>query len=106
MYTYGDSNWKDKLTGYNGTSLSYDAQGNLTGDGTRSYTWICGRQLWNVVNDISSSDTFRREIDPLLKIRDAYPKLLIARIYQPAWQYEGIRIIDAAEWLAGAVPQN
>ena len=26
-YTYGDSNWKDKLTKYNGTSLSYDAQG-------------------------------------------------------------------------------
>ena len=59
-----------------------------------------------VANDISSPDTFRREIAPLLKIRDAYPKLLIARIWQPAWQHEGVRIIDAAEWLAGNVPQN
>ena len=39
-------------------------------------------------------------IDPLLRIRDAYPKLLIARIYQPAWQHDGIRVINAAEWMA------
>ena len=65
-----------------------------------------GEKLYiQVANDISSPDTFHREVDPLLKIRDAYPKLLIARIYQPAWQHEGIQIIDAAEWLA-AVPQN
>ena len=24
-YTYGDSNWKDKLTAYNGTAITYDA---------------------------------------------------------------------------------
>ena len=24
-YTYGDSNWKDKLTVYNGTAITYDA---------------------------------------------------------------------------------
>ncbi len=66
-----------------------------------------GEKLYiQAANDISSHDTFRRETDPLLKIRDAYPKLLIARIYQPAWQHEGIRIIDAAEWLADAVPQS
>lgn len=52
-----------------------------------------------VANDISEQTTFNREIDPLLKIRDAYPKLLIARTYQPEYQYEGIAIIDAAEWL-------
>ena len=27
-YTYGDSNWKDKLTAYGGTQLTYDAIGN------------------------------------------------------------------------------
>ncbi len=41
-----------------------------------------------------------------MRIRDAYTKLLIARIWQPAWQHEGIRIIDAAEWLSDAVPQK
>ena len=66
-----------------------------------------GEKLYiQVANDISSPDTFQRETGPLLKIRDAYPKLLIARIYQPAWQYEGIQIVDAAEWLAKAIPQS
>jgi hypothetical protein len=32
--------------------------------------------------------------------------MLIARIYHPAWQHEGIQIIDAAEWLSDAIPQN
>ena len=44
-YTYGDSSWKDLLTKYNGTTLSYDDGGNLTGDGTWTYTWQHGRQL-------------------------------------------------------------
>ena len=44
-YTYGDSNWKDKLTAYNGTAISYDAIGNPLTDGTWTYTWQRGRQL-------------------------------------------------------------
>ncbi len=52
-----------------------------------------------VANDISDKSTFNREITPLLQTRDAYPKLLIARTYQPHYQHEGIKIIDAAEWL-------
>lgn len=52
-----------------------------------------------VSNSIADPDTFRREITPLLQIRDAYPKMIITRIYQPAYQYEGVQIIDAADWL-------
>ena len=37
-YTYGDSNWKDKLTAYNGVAINYDAIGNPTNDGTWAYT--------------------------------------------------------------------
>ena len=44
-YTYGASAWKDKLTSYNGSAISYDAIGNPTGDGTWTYTWEKGRQL-------------------------------------------------------------
>ena len=55
-----------------------------------------------VANDISFPETFERETSPLLKIKDAYPKLLIARTWQEAYQYEGIRIIDAADWLKAA----
>ena len=32
-YTYGDSNWKDKLTNYNGHAITYDAIGDPTNDG-------------------------------------------------------------------------
>ena len=48
-----------------------------------------------VAYDISDPKTFAREVDPLLRIKDAYPKMIIARTYQPAWQYEGIQIVDA-----------
>ncbi len=44
-YSYGNTVWKDLLTGYDGATLSYDAIGNLTDDGTWSYTWEHGRQL-------------------------------------------------------------
>lgn len=44
-YTYGDSNWKDKLTAYNGCTFSYDAIGNPTSDGIWSYEWEVGRRL-------------------------------------------------------------
>ena len=53
-----------------------------------------------VSDDITNQDTFDREVDPLLKIRNAYPKLLIARTHHPEYQFEGIRIIDLAQWLA------
>ena len=44
-YVYGDSNWKDKLTSYNGATITYDAIGNPLTDGTWTYTWGAGRQL-------------------------------------------------------------
>ncbi|MBQ7504945.1 MAG: ATP-binding protein [Ruminococcus sp.] len=60
-----------------------------------------GKKLYiQVANDISEQSTFDREVAPLLQIRDAYPKILIARTYQPSYQHEGIEIIDASEWLS------
>ena len=52
-----------------------------------------------VAYDISEQKTFDREVSPLLDIKDAFPKMLIARTYQPEYKHEGIRIIDVAEWL-------
>ncbi len=45
-YVYDDANgWEDLLTSYSGQALSYDGIGNLTNDGSWTYTWEHGRQL-------------------------------------------------------------
>lgn len=52
-----------------------------------------------VSDNISDEKTFEREVTPLLQIKDAYPKMVIARTQHDEYQYEGIRIIDISDWL-------
>lgn len=49
---------------------------------------------------LDNEDTMKRELDPLLNIRDGYPKMIIARTHQEEYSVEGIKIIDIAEWLS------
>ena len=44
-YTYGDTTWKDLLTGFDGKTIEYDAQGNPTSYLGHTLTWEKGRQL-------------------------------------------------------------
>ena len=52
-----------------------------------------------VSDNISDEKTFEREVTPLLQIKDAYPKMVIARTKHDEYQYEGIRIVDISDWL-------
>ena len=52
-----------------------------------------------VSDNIFDSKTLGRELEPLRAIKDAYPKLLLARTRNPQYDIEGIQVIDIAEWL-------
>ena len=52
-----------------------------------------------VSDNISGQETFERGCSSLLQIRDAYPKMIIARTKHPKYSCEGIEIQDIADWL-------
>lgn len=65
-----------------------------------------GEKIYIQVSDnIADEGTFRREVEPLLQIRDAYPKMLLARTRHEDSDYEGISIIDIPRWLLKPVAE-
>ena len=49
-FNYSNSSWKDELTAVNGTSLTYDENGNLLTYGNKKFTWNTGRNLESIVD--------------------------------------------------------
>jgi RHS repeat-associated protein len=66
-YTYGNADWKDLLTAFDGQSITYDASGNPTSyyNGTRwSFTWKNGRKLVSA-SSANGTITFEYDFDGL-----------------------------------------
>lgn len=57
-------------------------------------------QIYIQVSDnLNDEKTLKREITPLLNIRDGYKKIIIARLNHEGFIKEGIEIIDISDWL-------
>lgn len=54
-----------------------------------------------VSDNVDAPETLERELAPLRAIRDAYPKILIARTRHDDYTIDGIRVLDLARWLIG-----
>ena len=52
-----------------------------------------------VTDNINDENTLKREITPLLNIRDGYKKIIIAKLNHEGFIKEGIEVIDIADWL-------
>ena len=58
-YGYGNADWQDQLTSYNGSAITYDAIGNPTiwYNGTQM-TWQKGRQLTGINSSVSGTTMY------------------------------------------------
>lgn len=66
-YTYGNADWRDLLTAFDGQSITYDASGNPLSyyNGTRwSFTWKNGRKLVSA-SSANGTITFEYDFDGL-----------------------------------------
>ena len=58
-------NFNNQLTNWNGATLTYDNNGNLTGDGTNTYMWNARNQLVTISGSVSANfqyDAFGRRV--------------------------------------------
>lgn len=60
-----------------------------------------GTAYFQVALTVRDEKTLERELRPLLSIRDHYPKVILTLDEDPEAQYDGIRRINARDWLLG-----
>lgn len=70
-YAYGNGEWPDQLTTYNGQSITYDSVGNpLTYINGLQFTWSRGRQLSQIVTENNEAITYRYNQNGLRQYKD------------------------------------
>ena len=62
-----------------------------------------GSVYYQVAATVREQSTLQRELAPLQKIRDHYPKILLTLDEDPVADYDGIRRINALDWLIGKI---
>ncbi len=80
-------------------SFRYAMLGTSNVNYGRTYENIVAIELLRRGYEVYVGTLYKKEIDSLLKIQDAYPKIVIARTKHDTYQYEGIDIVDIANWL-------
>ena len=58
-----------------------------------------GTEYYQVSQSVLAEETLKRELEPLQKIRDHYPKYLLTMDYFPSTDFEGIKQINVLDWL-------
>jgi len=98
-YTYGDSTWKDLLTNYNGTSISYDTIGNPTTIGYAELTWQ-GRELTSYNDSESYELSFGYNADGIRTYKKVCDNL-IGETFIHEYILNGTQIICEAVYYVG-----
>lgn len=60
-----------------------------------------GTAYFQVALTVRDEKTLERELKPLMSIRDHYPKYILTLDDDPEVQYDGIRCINARDWMLG-----
>lgn len=81
------------------TGIRYALLGRRNMDWGRIYENIVYLELLRRGYQVYIGKLYQKEVDPLLRIQDAYPKCIIARTRHKEYDYQGIRIFDIADWL-------
>ena len=66
-----------------------------------------GKGIWyyQVALSVRDTQTLERELRPLMAIQDHYPKMILTMDDDPEMQYDGIRRVNARDWLLGLTDQ-
>ena len=54
---------------------------------------------FQVTADMTSEETFQREMRPFTNIRDNYPKIVLTLDHFSSGNYDGIQVVNVMDWL-------